>query len=106
MLVSYYSLKVQGQDTRSTPEVLRLIQERQLYISESHETSVTLELGPSDFNALVLALQPLNEGLLVILQCEGVQALCHSLLYLIPFLKTAAPELLFQSGDHPEVTGG
>ena len=38
---------------RSTPEVLRLIQERKLFISEIHETSGTLEVGPSEFNALV-----------------------------------------------------
>ena len=75
-------------------------------MSEKHETSVTLEVGPPEFNALIVALQLLLEGPLVVFQSEGVQGLCHSLLHLLHILKTAAPELLFQSSEHQKVTRG
>ena len=75
-------------------------------MSEKHETSVILEVEPPELNALVVALQLLLEGPLVVFQSEGVQGLCHSLLHLLHILKTAAPELLFQSWEHPKVTRG
>lgn len=65
-------------------------------ILKNYKTLI-FKVGSSDFSAFVVALQPLYEGLMKVIQSVGVQDLFHSLLHLLNLL-----ELLHQLGAQPK----
>lgn len=67
-----------------------VFQQRHLLISKKYKTLLFFKIGSSNFDALVAMLQPLCEGPIWVIQSEGVEDFCHSLLHPIKVFKTTS----------------
>lgn len=77
----------------------RLFQERRL-----SRTLISFQVGPSDFNTLVVVLKPLCEGPMKDIQSQSVQSPCCNL-HLLSVFKTTDLKVQLQLGKQPKVTG-
>lgn len=71
----------------------------------SFEKSAKFKVGTFDFNATVLAIQPLCEGPVDVSQSEDVQVPYHSLVHLLNVFKTNAIVVLLQLGENLNYQG-